>query len=117
MPPPVTSLTVVGVNGPWNGGRGIEIAQFGPHDLIATRHGVQLRLSDIPLAHELPYYAMPSEYHGNQLKSYGGFFRYSVMYLGNGATNDAPDLIITVSFCLRFRSLVFGKQLIFYVVG
>lgn len=98
LPPPVTSLTVVGVLGPWNGARSISVTEFEKHDVIATRHGVQLRLTELPLSGELPYYSLPEDYLGNQLKSYGGSFKYEVEYSGRGNPNDAPDVIITVSF-------------------
>lgn len=81
------------------------MGEFKEHDLIATRHGVQLRLSDIPLSEQMPYYALPDDYHGNQLKSYGGFFKYNVEYTGHGAPNDAPDVIIIGNeYTLSFRS-------------
>ncbi|XP_037037177.1 basement membrane-specific heparan sulfate proteoglycan core protein isoform X11 [Bradysia coprophila] len=106
LKPPVTSLTVVGVVGPWNGARNdIAITDFKKHDLIATRHGVQLRLANIPLSREYPYYSLPDDYHGNQLKSYGGFFKYDVEYDGQGSPNDAPDVILTGnSYNLVYRS-------------
>ncbi|XP_055304959.1 basement membrane-specific heparan sulfate proteoglycan core protein isoform X6 [Sitodiplosis mosellana] len=95
LPPPVTSLTVVGVHGPWAGQQSISINNmFDKHDLLATRHGVQLRLTNLPVSGELPYYALPSDYLGNQLKSYGGTFKYDVEYSGRGNSNDAPDVII-----------------------
>lgn len=104
LPPPVTSLTVVGVEGPWAGRRDITVSDFKEHDLIATRHGVQLRLSDIPLTEQLPYYALPENYHGNQLKSYGGYFRYNVEFSGHGSPNDAPDVILIGNqYTLSFR--------------
>lgn len=62
--------------------------------MIPTRHGVQLRLESIPLSNELPYYALPEDYQGNQLKSYGGIFSYDIEYDGEGSPNDAPDIII-----------------------
>lgn len=97
LPPPVTSLTVAGVVGPWTGQSQVQVGPFDKHDLIATRHGVQFRLDELPLSGELPYYSLPPDYMGNQLKSYGGFFRYDVEYIGRGRINDAPDLILRVS--------------------
>ncbi|XP_031635070.1 basement membrane-specific heparan sulfate proteoglycan core protein isoform X6 [Contarinia nasturtii] len=94
LPPPVTSLTVVGVHGPWTGQRSITIGEFDKHDLLATRHGVQLRLANLPVSGELPYYSLPRDYLGNDLKSYGGSFRYEVEYSGQGRPNDAPDVIV-----------------------
>lgn len=96
LPQPTTSLTVVGVEGPWNGAAVLKVGEYENHDLTATRHGVQLRLADIPTpTHQYPYYALPSEYLKNQLKSYGGHIRYEVIYNGRGGSNDAPDIIIT----------------------
>lgn len=95
LPQPTTSLTVYGVEGPWNGARTLKVGEFANHDLIATRQGVQLRLSDIPpLSRQYPYYALPAEYLRNQLKSYGGYLRYEVIYNGRGSPNEAPDVII-----------------------
>lgn len=105
LPPPVTSLTVVGVLGPWSAADSITVSEFEKHDLIATRHGVQLRLTNLPLSGELPYYSLPAEYYGNQLKSYGGYFRYDIEYNGHGSPNDAPDVILIVSFVTIFELL------------
>jgi len=92
MPPPVTTLNIVGVDGPWNNADSIE--DYKTNDLLATRHGVQMRLSEVNFGALSPYYSLPNEYHGNQLKSYGGFFRYDVEYQGSGRRNDAPDVIL-----------------------
>ncbi|XP_058821183.1 basement membrane-specific heparan sulfate proteoglycan core protein isoform X2 [Topomyia yanbarensis] len=94
LQPPVTSLTIVGVEGPWSGQRKITEGEFINHDLAVTRHGVQLRLANIVPGRQIPYYSLPEEYKGNQLKSYGGTIRYTVEYDGAGNTNNAPDLII-----------------------
>ncbi|XP_070509893.1 basement membrane-specific heparan sulfate proteoglycan core protein isoform X10 [Chironomus tepperi] len=94
--PPVTSQTVVGVDGPWNGLTDITISEYNRHQLTSTRHGVQFRASDIPAASNrvYPYHSLPSEYHGNQLKSYGGFLRYEVEFSGRQQSNDIPDVIV-----------------------
>lgn len=94
--PPVSSQTVFEVDGPWNGLADITISEFDRHQLTSTRHGVRFRASDIPAARNgiVPYFALPSEYLGNQLKSYGGFLRYEVEFSGRGALNDHPDVII-----------------------
>lgn len=97
LPPPVTSLNVVGVVGPWIGVREMMISDFKRIDVIATHHGIQSRLSNIPLTREQPYYALPENYHGNQLKSYGGYFRYDIQYDGDGSAIASPDIIMTVS--------------------
>lgn len=83
--------------GPWGGVDQIIVNDFKNHDLIATRQGVQLRLSNLPSSGELPYYSLPDEYHGNQLKSYGGYFRYEIEFSGRGSLNEAPDIILIVS--------------------
>ncbi|XP_065079146.1 basement membrane-specific heparan sulfate proteoglycan core protein isoform X5 [Ochlerotatus camptorhynchus] len=92
--PPVTSLTIVGVEGPWTGQRQIAEGEFSNHDLAVTRHGVQLRLANIVPGRQIPYYSLPIEYKGNQLKSYGGSVRYTVEYDGTGNPNTAPDMIL-----------------------
>uniref|UniRef100_A0A8D8ES81 Basement membrane-specific heparan sulfate proteoglycan core protein n=1 Tax=Culex pipiens TaxID=7175 RepID=A0A8D8ES81_CULPI len=92
--PTVSSLTVVGVEGPWTGQRRITEGEFSNHDLTVTRHGVQLRLANIVPGRQVPYYSLPVEYKGNQLKSYGGSIRYQVEYDGTGNPNTAPDIIV-----------------------
>lgn len=99
--PPINTYTVVGVEGPWSGGRDIRLGEYEGRSLTATRHGVQLRVSDIPQTRQFPYYSLPLDYLGNQLRSYGGSIKYDVEYVGRGSPNDAPDIIIIV----RFRSL------------
>ncbi|XP_055635671.1 basement membrane-specific heparan sulfate proteoglycan core protein isoform X6 [Toxorhynchites rutilus septentrionalis] len=94
LQPPVTSLTIVGVEGPWTGQRQITEGEFTNHDLVGTRHGVQLRLANIVPGRQIPYYSLPVDYKGNQLKSYGGSIRYQVEFDGTGNPNVAPDLII-----------------------
>ena len=44
-----------------------------------------------------PYYAFPDSYLGNQLKSYGGYIKYTVRFLGEGTSSTVPDVIISVS--------------------
>ncbi|XP_053695300.1 basement membrane-specific heparan sulfate proteoglycan core protein isoform X2 [Sabethes cyaneus] len=94
LQPPVTSLTIVGVEGPWTGQRQIKESEFTNHDLAVTRHGVQLRLANIIPGRQIPYYSLPAEYKGNQLKSYGGSIRYQVEYDGIGKPNKSPDIIV-----------------------
>ncbi|XP_039962557.1 basement membrane-specific heparan sulfate proteoglycan core protein isoform X3 [Bactrocera tryoni] len=65
-------------------------------NILSRHHGVQFRVSDVGYnSREQPYLALPNEYMGNQLKSYGGYLRYEVNYMGNGRANNAPDVIIT----------------------
>ncbi|XP_035776536.1 basement membrane-specific heparan sulfate proteoglycan core protein-like [Anopheles albimanus] len=94
LKPPVSSLTVVGVEGPWLGRRELMIGEFENHNLTAQRHGVQLRLTNLVPGRRTPYYSLPEEYKGNQLKSYGGSIRYDVEYDGNGRPINAPDVIL-----------------------
>uniref|UniRef100_A0A182NMM6 Terribly reduced optic lobes n=1 Tax=Anopheles dirus TaxID=7168 RepID=A0A182NMM6_9DIPT len=94
LKPPVSSLTIVGVEGPWNGRRELNVGEFENHNLTAQRHGVQLRLTNLVSGRRTPYYSLPKEYKGNQLKSYGGSIRYDVEYDGQGRPVNAPDVIL-----------------------
>lgn len=49
----------------------------------------------------VPYFAMPENYHGNQLKSYGGYLRYTVRHSNRGYPLPGPSVIISVSFLVR----------------
>jgi Laminin B (Domain IV)/Immunoglobulin I-set domain/Laminin EGF domain len=104
--PPVTSQTVVGVDGPWNGLSEISIAEFDRHTLTSSRHGIQFRATEVSAPSRVyPYLALPSEYTGNQLKSFGGFLRYEVEFSGRGASNDIPDVIIQGNgYSLTYRA-------------
>ncbi|EAA44666.5 AGAP003656-PA [Anopheles gambiae str. PEST] len=94
LKPPVSSLTIVGVEGPWSGRRELVVGEFENHNLTAQRHGVQLRLTNLVPGRRVPYYSLPEEYKGNQLKSYGGSIRYDVEYDGTGRPVNAPDVIL-----------------------
>ncbi|XP_035902063.1 basement membrane-specific heparan sulfate proteoglycan core protein isoform X6 [Anopheles stephensi] len=94
LKPPVSSLTIVGVEGPWTGQRDLIVGEFENHNLTAQRHGVQLRLTNLVPGRRVPYYSLPEEYKGNQLKSYGGSIRYDVEYDGTGRPVNAPDVIL-----------------------
>ncbi|CAL7942482.1 unnamed protein product [Xylocopa violacea] len=57
----------------------------------------------------IPYFALPEDYYGSQLKSYGGYLRYRVRYNGTGIPNSEPSVIITGNgYVLSHR----GNQLI-----
>jgi len=44
-----------------------------------------------------PYFKFPESYLGNQLKSYGGYIKYTVRYEGNGdPITFIPDIILIV---------------------
>lgn len=55
-----------------------------------------------------PYFKFPDSYLGNQLKSYGGYIKYTVRYEGNGdPIVFIPDIILIVrdffiSFIIHF---------------
>ncbi|XP_025163883.1 basement membrane-specific heparan sulfate proteoglycan core protein [Harpegnathos saltator] len=61
------------------------------------RDGVQLleSFSNDLNAYNIPYFALPENYHGSQLKSYGGYLKYSIRHTGNGTPNDAPNVILS----------------------
>ncbi|XP_035741561.1 basement membrane-specific heparan sulfate proteoglycan core protein-like isoform X35 [Vespa mandarinia] len=61
------------------------------------RDGIQLleSFSNEMSTYRIPYYALSENYHGSQLKSYGGYLTYTIHYNGNGAPNDAPSVILT----------------------
>lgn len=83
----------------------IRISDYPGNELINLGHGVQFRASNIPYSEqELPYLELPSEYHGNQLKSYGGSLKYDAQYIGRGRTVSAPDVILMGNgFTLTYR--------------
>lgn len=60
------------------------------------------------------YFALPENYHGKQLNSYGGYLRYNVRFEGFGRPINAPDVIITVSIVIldvASSSLVYPSYL------
>lgn len=79
----------------------------------AGRDGVQLYESESvnrqSTDNNVPYFALPENYHGNQLKSYGGYLKYRVRYNGTGQPNTEPSVIISGNnYVLLHR----GKELI-----
>lgn len=56
--------------------------------------------SELSQPNVVPYFAMPENYHGNQLKSYGGYLRYTVRHSDRGYPTPGPSVIITVSWLL-----------------
>ncbi|XP_026298179.1 basement membrane-specific heparan sulfate proteoglycan core protein isoform X8 [Apis mellifera] len=75
------------------------------------RNGVQLYQQDLlsNTDKELPYFALPETYYGNQLKSYGGYLKYRVRFNGTGVANSAPSVILSGN---NYRLVHRGKQLI-----
>lgn len=65
------------------------------------RNGVRGQLpapqGELAQPNVIPYFSLPENYHGNQLKSYGGYLRYTIRYEGYGAPLNAPNVILTVS--------------------
>ncbi|XP_018405456.1 PREDICTED: basement membrane-specific heparan sulfate proteoglycan core protein-like [Cyphomyrmex costatus] len=61
------------------------------------RDGVQLleSFSNDLNVYNIPYFSLPENYHGSQLKSYGGYLRYSIRHSGNGTPNYAPSVILS----------------------
>ncbi|XP_070153239.1 basement membrane-specific heparan sulfate proteoglycan core protein isoform X5 [Polyergus mexicanus] len=61
------------------------------------RDGVQLleSFSNELNVYNVPYFALPENYHGSQLKSYGGYLKYSIRHSGNGTPNNAPTVILS----------------------
>ncbi|XP_020802671.1 basement membrane-specific heparan sulfate proteoglycan core protein isoform X7 [Drosophila serrata] len=103
--PPILSHRVVSVE--LSPHRQIVINEAAPgQDLLTLHHGVQFRASNVHFGgRETPYLALPTEYMGNQLKSYGGNLRYEVSYMGNGRPINGPDVIITGNrFTLTHRA-------------
>ncbi|XP_039497795.1 basement membrane-specific heparan sulfate proteoglycan core protein isoform X32 [Drosophila santomea] len=102
--PPIMSHRVVSVE--LSPIRQIVINEAAPgQDLLTLLHGVQFRATNVHFSgRETPYLALPTEYMGNQLKSYGGNLRYEVNYSGSGRPVNGPDVIITGNrFTLTYR--------------
>ncbi|XP_017851571.1 basement membrane-specific heparan sulfate proteoglycan core protein isoform X12 [Drosophila busckii] len=82
------------------------------HNLVTLHHGVRFRASDVQYnSRESPYLALPSEYMGNQLKSYGGQLKYEMSYTGTGRPSSGPDVIMTGNgFTLTNRVRIMPNQ-------
>ncbi|RLU19726.1 hypothetical protein DMN91_008283 [Ooceraea biroi] len=61
------------------------------------RDGVQIyeSLSNDLNVYNIPYFALPETYHGSQLKSYGGYLKYTIRHSDNGTPNNAPTVILS----------------------
>ncbi|KAI8120669.1 Basement membrane-specific heparan sulfate proteoglycan core protein [Lucilia cuprina] len=98
--PPITSHRVVDVElSPYSN---IVINEAPTSDMVS----VQFRATDVLYgSRSAPYLALPSDYMGNQLKSYGGFIKYDVSFMGTGRPTNTPDVIVTGNgFTLTYRS-------------
>ncbi|KAK4879912.1 hypothetical protein RN001_008058 [Aquatica leii] len=65
------------------------VGRNGVHALLAAPYG------DLAQPDVLPYFVLPENFNGNQLKSYGGYLKYKLHYEGYGRPINAPDVIIT----------------------
>ncbi|KAG5900605.1 hypothetical protein JTB14_017460 [Gonioctena quinquepunctata] len=67
------------------------LTQVGPQGVRAT---IPDR-GELAQQNVIPYFALPESYHGNQLKSYGGYITYSVKHFNRGYPLPGPDIIIS----------------------
>ncbi|XP_017764583.1 PREDICTED: basement membrane-specific heparan sulfate proteoglycan core protein-like isoform X4 [Eufriesea mexicana] len=77
------------------------------------RDGLQLYqskalLPELSNEKESPYFALPESYHGNQLKSYGGYLKYRVRFNGTGLPTTTPSVILSGN---NYHLVHRGKQL------
>ncbi|KAK9869716.1 hypothetical protein WA026_003454 [Henosepilachna vigintioctopunctata] len=101
--PPFDSLKVVGTRvDPITGTVEIidgPIYRNGAPQLTAVGlHGVNSYLPpqvELAQSNLIPYFAMPENYHGNQLKSYGGYLRYTINHGNRGFEVVGPDVILS----------------------
>uniref|UniRef100_A0A1A9VWV6 Basement membrane-specific heparan sulfate proteoglycan core protein n=1 Tax=Glossina austeni TaxID=7395 RepID=A0A1A9VWV6_GLOAU len=102
---PVSSHRVVDVElSPYSN---IVINEAPASGMMSLLHGVQFRASDVHYGggRSAPYLALPSEYMGNQLKSYGGHLKYDINVVGSGRPTHHPDVIVTGNgFTLTYRA-------------
>ncbi|CAG9863069.1 unnamed protein product [Phyllotreta striolata] len=70
-------------------------------DLVLSPNGPQGVYATVPSngylsqPNVIPYFAMPENYHGNQLKSYGGNLNYWIKHTNRGAPLQGPNVIIS----------------------
>ncbi|XP_034945971.1 basement membrane-specific heparan sulfate proteoglycan core protein isoform X4 [Chelonus insularis] len=72
------------------GSQSLEVVPLG-------RDGVDISMpySNELSSYDIPYFALPEVYHGSQLKSYGGYLRYTIRYSGSGRPNNSPSVILS----------------------
>ncbi|KAK0088927.1 hypothetical protein PV326_004677, partial [Microctonus aethiopoides] len=75
------------------GDLGNQIAEIQP----LGRDGVDISIpySNELISSDIPYFALPEDYLGAQLKSYGGYLKYKIRYRGEGRNNSAPSVILS----------------------
>ncbi|KAJ9587512.1 hypothetical protein L9F63_028234, partial [Diploptera punctata] len=99
LPPPFDQYRLVGVTvHPGTGG--IDISTESPYRSQPSirplaRNGFQVQSGERLDSNIHPYFAMPENYHGNQLKSYGGYLKYTVRYDGQGHPVNSPDIVLS----------------------
>ncbi|XP_034241184.1 basement membrane-specific heparan sulfate proteoglycan core protein-like isoform X2 [Thrips palmi] len=104
LPPPIesTELSTIRVD-PYS--KTVEILTGPTYNLPSVRplgrNGFQIYSSTIERDgfrlgdNDYPYFAMPDNCHGSQLKTYGGYLKYTVKYEGNGRPLDIPDVVLS----------------------
>ncbi|XP_066593540.1 basement membrane-specific heparan sulfate proteoglycan core protein [Prorops nasuta] len=76
-------------------GQVVEARASGRNGILIQEMSSGIRNDPTTATDNLPYYALPEVYHGNQLKSYGGYLKYNIRYSGNGTINRSPSVILT----------------------
>ncbi|PNF14537.1 hypothetical protein B7P43_G15031, partial [Cryptotermes secundus] len=99
LPPPFDQYRLVGVNVDPSTGS-VEIRSDLPYRSLPAirpieRNGLHIQTTERLADNVYPYFAMPENYHGNQLKSYGGYLKYTVRHEGRGNPISAPDVILS----------------------
>ncbi|XP_049843588.1 basement membrane-specific heparan sulfate proteoglycan core protein isoform X30 [Schistocerca gregaria] len=100
LPPPLDATTLVGVRiDPQTGAVSISPqlprSRPGIRPLDRARGSFQVYSVERTSDGIYPYFAMPENYLGNQLKSYGGYLKYTVNFVGQGRPNNAPEVILS----------------------
>ncbi|XP_072390119.1 basement membrane-specific heparan sulfate proteoglycan core protein isoform X28 [Diabrotica undecimpunctata] len=67
------------------------LTPLGPQGVLATVPS-DSRLSQLNV---IPYFTLPENYNGNQLKSYGGYLNYWIRHSNRGTPLQGPNIIIS----------------------
>lgn len=70
-----------------------QLTSLGPNGVFSSAPDY----AELSQPNVIPYFAMPENYHGNQLKSYGGYLRYTIRHSNRGYPTPGPNVIISVS--------------------
>ncbi len=102
LPPPSAIFQLFSVNT-----RTSTVSQYKTRDFSVSRESEtsqRLYSSSLSVTEKgVPYFALSPPYIGNNIKSYGGFIRYSLSFSGEGSLIDAPQIILQV-ISLYFKS-------------